>query len=269
MNAKYLNAHNFQVSTFPFSVGGHGILGDGTLGAGTLGVIVPPPTLTYTSDMEQELTVLKPGDIIVFTDGPTDTNDTPGSSCEPCPIGQFSLGNAFGQACFDIDECKYTSLNKCPENSDCINTDGSYTCICHNGFQENFLHPWELFRCSNLDECGLGGVCEVESGASCTNTIGSFECSCPSDMKGTGYIGDPCYSANSVSCKELGLENEIELNLQSKSRFQFHTEGEKTIVYRIRFPQVPETTDYTGFFAFGAKDCGEDFINKLGNGKTM
>ena len=88
-------------------------------------------------------------------------------------------------------------------------------------------------------------------------------------MQGTGYKGDPCQSVNSVTCEELGLEDEIVLNMQSKSRFQFHTEGEKTIVYRIRLPQVPETTDYTGFFAFGAKYCGEEFINKLADGEIM
>ena len=183
-----------------------------------------------------------------------------GSTCER---GYFSVGNTFGQACFDIDECNHTSLNMCPKNSDCVNTDGSYTCTCHSGFEG------DINGCSNINECLSGDSCEFESGASCTDTIGSFECSCPNNMKGSGYKGDPCYSADSRSCKELGLENEIVLNMQSKSRFQFHTEGEKTIVYRIRLPQVPETTDYTGFFAFGAKYCGEEFINKLGNGEIM
>ena len=59
------------------------------------------------------------------------------------------------------------------------------------------------------------------------------------------------------------------LNIDSKSRFTIHTEGENTTVYRIRLPKVPESINYTGFFAFGANDCGEDFIKQLGDGKIM
>ena len=33
----------------------------------------------------------------------------------------------------DIDECE-TGVNKCDENANCFNTDGSYTCRCQTGF---------------------------------------------------------------------------------------------------------------------------------------
>eukprot|EP00062_Callorhinchus_milii_P010554 gi/632955577/ref/XP_007893532.1/ PREDICTED: uncharacterized protein LOC103179855 isoform X2 [Callorhinchus milii] len=43
-----------------------------------------------------------------------------------------------GDALFwnDEDECTNTALNNCPENSDCINTFDSFTCICHQGFYD-------------------------------------------------------------------------------------------------------------------------------------
>ena len=37
-------------------------------------------------------------------------------------------------SCVDIDEC---SLGKCGANTDCINTDGDFECVCH----EN--HIWK------------------------------------------------------------------------------------------------------------------------------
>ena len=33
----------------------------------------------------------------------------------------------------DIDECHSSDLNTC-DNADCDNTNGSFVCICHNGF---------------------------------------------------------------------------------------------------------------------------------------
>ena len=185
--------------------------------------------------------------------------DTCESSCKP---GYFSVGLKSGQACFDFDECRDASLNNCYE-SNCVNTDGSYICTCPDGF-ELYFSAANFYGCANINECTSADSCELDSGAICTDTIGSFECSCPSNMQGTGYIGDPCQSPN--NCHKI---TEIEYNLQSKSRFRFHTEGENTIVYRIRLPQVPETTEYTGFFAFSAKYCGEDFIKQLSSGKIM
>ena len=38
--------------------------------------------------------------------------------------------------CEDVDECKSTSLNNCGVNTDCINTAGSYNCVCHPGFDD-------------------------------------------------------------------------------------------------------------------------------------
>ncbi|MBQ3368539.1 DUF1566 domain-containing protein [bacterium] len=39
--------------------------------------------------------------------------------------------------CADIDECADPELNKCPEHSDCANEDGSFSCICHEGYSGN------------------------------------------------------------------------------------------------------------------------------------
>ena len=34
----------------------------------------------------------------------------------------------------DVDECKNVTLNNCNENADCLDTEGSFTCICREGY---------------------------------------------------------------------------------------------------------------------------------------
>ena len=82
-------------------------------------------------------------------------------------------------------------MNDCPNNSDCKNTDGSYTCTCHTGF----VGPIDvdgMKKCFNINECLDNASCEFSSGAVCEDTNGSFECLCPNNMLGTGNTGDPC-----------------------------------------------------------------------------
>lgn len=37
----------------------------------------------------------------------------------------------------DIDECSDLTLNECPDDTDCQNLHGNYTCNCKSGFQKN------------------------------------------------------------------------------------------------------------------------------------
>ena len=39
--------------------------------------------------------------------------------------------------CVDIDECADPELNKCPTHSDCANEDGTFSCVCHEGYSGN------------------------------------------------------------------------------------------------------------------------------------
>lgn len=64
-------------------------------------------------------------------------------------------------------------------------------------------------------------------------------------------------------------ENSVEFYMKSNRGKMIRTRGEKTIIYRVKLPKVSENSLYTGFFAFGKKNCGEDFIEQLGNGKIM
>ena len=55
--------------------------------------------------------------------------------------------------CADIDECADPELNKCPEHSDCANEDGTFSCVCHEGYSGNNCVPSKRTKvCEDLPE---------------------------------------------------------------------------------------------------------------------
>lgn len=70
----------------------------------------------------------------------------------------------------DIDEC-----NEKPgicRNGDCKNFEGSFQCICHNGFTLTENRE----SCEDIDECQRHiNIC---NNGTCYNTVGSFMCHC-------------------------------------------------------------------------------------------
>ena len=101
----------------------------------------------------------------------------------------------------DIDECS-EGISGCSHL--CINTVGSYSCSCHNGYQygsdnhsclgkiNNILIMIKItYDGTDINECASqNGGCEQN----CQNTIGSYSCSCL-----TGYLID----SNGYNCTGL------------------------------------------------------------------
>jgi fibrillin 1 len=53
-------------------------------------------------------------------------------TCGPCPTGFYDVD---GYHCHDIDECTSSSTNNCIlSTQNCINTNGSFTCVCKPGY---------------------------------------------------------------------------------------------------------------------------------------
>ncbi|XP_028408887.1 scavenger receptor cysteine-rich type 1 protein M130-like [Dendronephthya gigantea] len=78
----------------------------------------------------------------------------------------------------DIDECS-RGLGNCGVNSHCINTVGSFECICNHGYTGDGV------SCEDINECIAQGV-SCHSNADCFNTNGSFKCLCKERFAGDG-----------------------------------------------------------------------------------
>ncbi|KAI6655944.1 CD93 antigen [Oopsacas minuta] len=111
-----------------------------------------------------------------------------GCNCTYPP--ERALYNNSSFVCSDIDECEDSSIT-CQGN--CINTLGSYTCDCGEGF----VNLNETF-CNDVNECGVNnGGCSQN----CTNTIGSFYCSC--------FEGYNISTSNNSDCEFITISPQI------------------------------------------------------------
>ena len=92
----------------------------------------------------------------------------------------------------DIDECAQAELNTCSDNSECVDTDGSFICVCEQGY---FSLDGECF---DLNECINNNLNVCPDNSWCYNTEGSYTCVCkdgfvgPIDENGTKI----CYNIN-------------------------------------------------------------------------
>jgi len=68
--------------------------------------------------------------------------------------------------------------NTCDENADCYEQDGSFGCICKDGYSGNGLF------CEDVNECTADPCAEF---AKCVNLEGSFTCTCRDGFYGNGY----------------------------------------------------------------------------------
>ncbi|XP_039594779.1 thrombomodulin-like [Polypterus senegalus] len=94
-----------------------------------------------------------------------------------------------GSTCVDVDECKQEQV--CKADQVCVNSPGSFTCVCPPGFE---MVDGE---CEDTDECE-SAPCEHQ----CTNTYGGFECSCFEGFRQNKYEKTTCYSV----CEEETCE---------------------------------------------------------------
>ncbi|CAG2167865.1 unnamed protein product [Oppiella nova] len=121
-------------------------------------------------------------------------NLTPGFRCGPCPIGYTGrqiqgIGVEFARAnkqlCLDVNECDDGRNGGCVENSQCINTQGSYVCgECIEGFVGNQTagcHP-------HPGTCPDGTICDGNAECVIRRGYSRYQCRCKVGFAGDGRI---------------------------------------------------------------------------------
>ncbi|XP_076823532.1 uncharacterized protein LOC143469649 isoform X2 [Clavelina lepadiformis] len=102
--------------------------------------------------------------------------------------------------CVDRDECFSKRGSPCPENSECFNTIGGYTCECSVGYQPVASANSTEAGCQDVDECETGEHICSENG-SCINMPGYHRCECLEGFRGDGVSCRPSNSTRQVSAR--------------------------------------------------------------------
>ena len=80
----------------------------------------------------------------------------------------------------DIDECQDGNGN-CSQM--CMNTVGSYFCVCQPGFLVDGLLCLDIDECATTDPLYMHNCSDR---ATCSNTEGGFNCTCTPGFEGSG-----------------------------------------------------------------------------------
>ena len=115
-------------------------------------------------------------------------------------------------------------MHDCGASQKCINTLGSFTCRCANGFRRDGLSA-----CIDNDEC-FTGIHGCNKNADCTNTDGSYTCECHD-----GYDGDGKSCSDTDECKEENTCPEFKKCINEYGGFRCECEiGFKTRFHEYR-----------------------------------
>ena len=95
------------------------------------------------------------------------------------------------KVCKDIDECFESA--PCGELM-CVNTVGSYLCICPTGYDKGYTED-EVLHCTDVDECELD-ACSLYH---CENYSGGYSCECPPNSQ-WNHISNQCDIVTEDEC---------------------------------------------------------------------
>ncbi|XP_063076201.1 adhesion G protein-coupled receptor E5 isoform X2 [Engraulis encrasicolus] len=112
-----------------------------------------------------------------------------------------------GVKCQEINTCSEKKIN-CGANAKCENSQGSYVCVCKEGFLPNNDPSIETFltdqgvTCQDIDDCIPGpGQVDCGSHAKCENKIGGHTCICDDGFETSS--GQQAFTDAQSSCQDI------------------------------------------------------------------
>ncbi|XP_034260334.1 protein kinase C-binding protein NELL2 isoform X11 [Pantherophis guttatus] len=216
-----------------------------------------------------------------WTDGCKNCTCMNGSiQCERliCPIFDCLPNSAPGyvdgkccKECQYIDECA-EGRHYCQENTMCINTPGSFMCVCKTGYIRI-----DDYSCTEHDEC-LTNKQDCDENALCFNTVGGHNCICKPGYTGNGTIckafckdscrnGGICIASNVCACPQGFTGSSCESDIDECSDGFVHCDSRATCINLSGWYHCECRDGYhdNGMFSSSGESC-ED-IDECGTGR--
>ncbi|CAF4002538.1 unnamed protein product [Rotaria sp. Silwood2] len=133
-------------------------------------------------------------------------NNTIGSYICFCENGYETITSSNGIICQDKNEC---IDNHICSNGYCINTNGSFECVCNPGFMHDVFNP---LHCEDINECLSPHNCTGDNEI-CENTDGSFRCICAHGYRRNEH--DNCININ--ECAESNTTCDINSRCEDRN----------------------------------------------------
>ena len=141
---------------------------------------------------------------------------------EPCE-NICETDNDGVEVCNDV--C--TPLHNCTGNFRCLNTAGSFDCVCGSGF----LVDENAETCDDIDEClHPSNMCDTFNYGACVNTVGSYTCdgsiNCEDRVFSLHWSRPRNYVDARAHCEAMDLELPVPRNSNMMECFRFVADGE-------------------------------------------
>lgn len=166
--------------------------------------------------------------------------------------------------CVDVDECQDDEhVQSCGDNTSCLNTNGSFLCLCKDGFRTS--RKTYNFTSKNPDSCLDINECTDNTticgpNAVCNNTIGGYKCYCQDGFE----TPDGKKDFTNSSCKDI--DECLKKDICGKNASCENSEGGYSCVCEKGFENFGDPTQCKDICVINNTICGNGTCHHGANG---